>query len=76
MVGLSAVGAPLFGGLLVPSPDLLHVALTDAVGRSGFGLTIPTAVGPGQSLWFQTWCLDAVAVQGFSASNAQRVTGS
>ena len=76
VVGLSAVGVPLFGGLLVPSPDLLHVALTDAVGRSGFGLTIPTAVGPGQSLWFQTWCLDAGAIAGFSASSAQRVRGS
>jgi hypothetical protein len=75
VVGLSAVGAPLFGGLLVPSPDLLHVAFTDAVGRSGFGLTIPTAVGPGQSLWFQSWCLDAGAIQGLSASNAQRVRG-
>jgi hypothetical protein len=75
VVGLSAVGAPLFGGLLVPSPDLLHVAFTDAVGRSGFGLTIPTAVGPGQSLWFQSWCLDASAIQGLSASNAQRVRG-
>jgi len=75
VVGLSAVGLPLFGGTLVPSPDLLHVAFTDAVGRSGFALTIPTAVGLGQSLWFQSWCLDAGAVQGFSASNAQRVRG-
>lgn len=76
VVGLSAVGLPLFGGLLVPSPDLLHVALTDAVGRSGFGLAIPSAVAPGQSLWFQSWCLDPSAVAGFSASSAQRVRGS
>lgn len=76
MAGLSAVGLPLFGGLLVPSPDLLLVGLTDAVGRSGFGLTIPTAVGPGLSLWFQSWCLDAGAVQGFSATSAQRVSNS
>jgi hypothetical protein len=76
VAGLNVAGLPLFGGLLVPSPDLLQVAFTDAVGRSGFGLTIPTAVGPGVSLWFQSWCLDAGAIQGFSASNAQRVSGS
>lgn len=76
VVGLRAVGLPLFGGLLVPSPDLLHLAISDAVGRSRFGLVIPTVVGAGQSLWFQSWCLDASAVQGFSATNAQRVSGS
>lgn len=74
VVGASTSHLPLFGGTLVPTPEVLHLAVTDAVGRSTFMLTIPSVVALGQSLWFQTWCLDASGAQGFAASNAQRVT--
>jgi hypothetical protein len=73
VVGASAANLPILGGTLVPSFDLFYFATTDAQGRSTYGGTIPFVVAPGQAVWFQSWFVDMNAVQGWSATNAQRV---
>lgn len=75
VVGASAANLPILGGTLVPSLDLYYFATTDAVGRSTFGGAIPFVVAPGQTVWFQSWFIDMNAVQGWSATNARRVSG-
>ncbi len=66
VIGLSELGLPFHGGVLVPSPDVLVPAQTNPVGSHTF-----EGLWSGQApLWFQCWIVDAVAVQGLSASNA------
>lgn len=72
-LGLSAVNAPLFGGVLVPDPTLLVAAVTTAAGQTTFAATWPAGF-PGTSLLGQYWVLDATGPQGFTASNAVRGT--
>ncbi|MBX3464819.1 MAG: hypothetical protein KF830_16750 [Planctomycetes bacterium] len=68
--GGSAVSAPLFGGVLVPNPDVLLGVVTDPFGRALLLPAIPTAVPSGTGLWLQGWFLDATMPGWFRASNA------
>jgi len=70
IVGLSELGVPFKGGLLVPSVDLLIPGLaTDAQGALVLGAPWPDSVPAGVSLYFQAWITDAGAPQGLAGSN-------
>ena len=70
VVGTTAVNVPFRGGTLVPSPDSLLVALTDASGGLSFGGTLPANLPGGSSFYMQFWIDDAAGPLGASASNA------
>jgi hypothetical protein len=68
VVGASPALVPLFGGVLVPSPNLFTVFPT-----SGGSLALPPATISGQfpfgaELWLQGWFADGGGVQGFAAT--------
>ncbi len=66
VVGLGEMGLPFHGGVLVPSPDVLIAAQTNALGSHTF-----EGLWSGEvPVWFQCWIADPVAVQDLSASNA------
>ncbi|HEX5009274.1 MAG TPA: hypothetical protein VFY71_02640 [Planctomycetota bacterium] len=67
--GLSQLGAPFKGGVLVPSPLLAFPVATDAQGKVAFPLVFPPGFPAGTALYFQFWILDAAAIHGVSASN-------
>lgn len=68
--GAQEAGAPLFGGTLVPAPDVVLTGLfTRANGTLQLSGRWPVGVPPGFELWFQAWVVDAAAAEGWSASN-------
>lgn len=77
VLGASALQQPLFGGILVPSPDLLVPAAfaLDAQGAATATWTWPAGVPPGTKLWFQSWMLDGGAPFGIAATNGLVGTG-
>lgn len=69
--GCARLDQPLFGGTLVPTPEIVLGALTDSAGR--FVLTVPSwpaGLAPGYTLYAQAWGLDPVAIDGVAAANA------
>jgi hypothetical protein len=73
-VGLSEMGAPFQGGVLVPSPDLLVLGLvTDPSGGLVLSASWPDLPG-GVQLFLQYWISDAAAVLDSAGSNAIRIT--
>jgi hypothetical protein len=74
ILGLSQLNLPLFGGTLVPSPDIFIQPLTlNNFGSLTFTAPWPPAFPSGASLYLQTWFLDAGAQQGVAATNAVRI---
>ncbi len=73
VVGGSAINLPLFGGVLVPSPDLLLPYNTDGSGNGSFTTLYPAGKPDCVTFTFQVWYFDAAGPQGFAASNA--ITG-
>ncbi len=72
VVGFGALGLPLQGGVLVPTPDLLVALGTDGNGALLLVETWPHHLPGGASLWFQAWIVDAAGPAGFTASNGLR----
>lgn len=73
VLGFSALNLPLFGGVLVPSPDLSVPGLTlDGNGEVSVALTYPTGLPSALELYLQYWFLDGGAAQGLAATNALR----
>ncbi|MEO6597303.1 MAG: hypothetical protein ABIP94_21375, partial [Planctomycetota bacterium] len=72
--GTQRLDVPLFGGLLVPSPDVILLLTTDAGGAATFSLPIPPTVAAGYVLFSQAWLLDATGPQGFTSTNALKCT--
>jgi len=73
--GLCATWAPLKGGTLVPSPDILLPALPlDAGGALLLESTWPAGLPPGTSVFIQAWVADPAGPQGFAASGALRAS--
>lgn len=66
--GVSRVDLPLFGGVLVPSLDLILGITPNASGSLSIPFAWP-ALPPGLELYFQAWILDATGPAGFAASN-------
>jgi len=74
IVGFSLAGAPLKGGVLVPSPDVLLSGLPSGpAGALSLTGNWPGGVPPGLTIWFQEWIVDAAAPQGVSATNGLSV---
>jgi hypothetical protein len=69
VVGLAHPEIPLFGGTLVPSPDLLLPFVADAGGVLELAFPWPSGIGPTTPLYAQAWIEDAAASFGLSASN-------
>ena len=69
-LGLTRIDAPLFGGLLVPDPQLLLLVATGGGGGATTTLAWPTSAAPGATIFTQAWLLDASGPAGFTASNA------
>jgi hypothetical protein len=70
VAGLSQIGAPLKGGVLVPQPLILLPAATDAQGAWTLPIAWPTGIPAGVSIYLQAWIADAAGPEGFAASNA------
>jgi hypothetical protein len=74
--GFSRADAPLFGGLLVPFPDIMIFGIpVDPAGELSLQATLDAAgLPPGQDLYFQLWIGDPAASGGYAASNGLRAT--
>jgi hypothetical protein len=71
ILGASFVNAPLFSGVLVPSPDVVFPLATDPAGAISIAGVTPAGVPSGVPVIAQFWILDPVAVAGYAASNAR-----
>ena len=69
IAGFSQLDAPFKGGVLVPSPDLYVVLVTDATGGVSLTGSWPAGVPSGTQIGFQGWITDAGGPKGFAASN-------
>ncbi|MGQ0552444.1 MAG: hypothetical protein ACT4PU_04425 [Planctomycetota bacterium] len=75
VTGLSSAWLPFRGGLLIPDPDFLILALPlDGTGAANLPFTFPNGVPAGLQLWFQAWIPDRAGPVGFAASNALLAT--
>ncbi|MBM3978379.1 MAG: hypothetical protein FJ299_15500 [Planctomycetes bacterium] len=70
----TALHAPLFGGVLVPAPDIVLYRPTNAFGSAVTSFALSPGVPAGASLYFQHWILDPAATDSLAASNAVRGT--
>ncbi|MFT7462712.1 MAG: hypothetical protein ACI9EF_001054 [Pseudohongiellaceae bacterium] len=68
VAGLTLLQAPLKGGILVPSADLILNFPTTASGTLDFAFTWPLGIPAGVSTYYQVWLADAAGPVGFSAS--------
>lgn len=69
VLGTGALNLPLFGGVLVPQPDIVLGVVADAAGRVALSVPVPAWLPGGFSLWVQTWSIE-LASSRFVASNA------
>jgi hypothetical protein len=69
-LGLQRIDAAVFGGALVPSPDVLVLLVTDSLGAAAAGLPLPPSVAAGIDVFGQAWLLDPAGPQGLLATNA------
>ncbi len=69
--GFSVAGAPLLGGILVPSPDviIMNAATVDGFGQAQVSTYWPPGLPSGLDLYFQFWIPDPVGPFGYAASN-------
>jgi hypothetical protein len=72
VVGFAAAPQPLFGGTLVPTPDLLLLVTATSGGALSFPFTLAVAPPSGAVLVAQHWAFDATLPGGFTVSNAVR----
>jgi hypothetical protein len=70
VIGLTRAQLPLFGGVLVPSPDLLVVVPTDAAGVANLQVYLAQGLRSGTEVAVQAWVFDPAGPLGWSASNA------
>lgn len=68
VVGLSLLGVPFKGGLMVPHPDILFALPTDAAGALEVGGLWPVGVPSGTHLYVQWWVQDPAGPVGFAAT--------
>jgi hypothetical protein len=69
VVGFSQMNLPLFGGKVVPTPDLVVPLKANAQGQIDVNFVWPS-IQAGTDVYFQIWCFDPGAPQLFSATNA------
>ena len=68
VTGLSQLGAPFKGGVMVPHPDLLLALPTGPSGAIELTTPWPAGLPPGLTLWFQWWVQDPAGPAGFASS--------
>jgi hydroxyacylglutathione hydrolase len=74
VAGLSALGAPFKGGVMVPALDVLVNGTTSGAGAIALSATWPPALPGGTGIWFQWWIVDGAGPAGLAASNALLAT--
>jgi probable HAF family extracellular repeat protein len=74
VVGLNQLALPIFGGVLVPSPDFVFAAATSGAGTATLNPTLSQPLPSGQPISVQAWLLDPAGVAGWAASNAIAAT--
>lgn len=72
IAGATRIDLPSFGGVLVPSPDVLIPLMTDAAGALDLNVQWPP-VPAGAPIFVQVWVQDPGASFGFGASNALKL---
>lgn len=70
VIGLSHLGAPFHGGVMVPKPDVVLFGLpVNAAGKLNLSGALPGGLPSSLPLHFQFWTADVGGPAGFSASN-------
>ncbi|MCB9896469.1 MAG: FG-GAP repeat protein [Planctomycetes bacterium] len=70
VLGVSVLGAPFKGGVLVPAPDLVLGGLpVSSFGNLVFDFGFPAGVPSGTTLAMQTWVVDGQGPAGLAGSN-------
>jgi hypothetical protein len=72
--GTQRIDLPIFGALLVPSPDAIVLLATDATGAASLPLVLVPSMPPGYQFWSQAWLVDATGPQGLTATNGLECT--
>ncbi len=72
VAGVSALGLPFKGGVLVPSADLVIWLVNPAAGKLTLSDRWPPGVPSGTELYLQTWIVDAAGPAGWAATNGLR----
>ena len=72
VLGLDVVYLPIFGGILVPRPDLITAVSTGTSGLATVDIRWPNVTGP---IYVQVGVADAAAVEGIAFSNTLAITG-
>lgn len=71
VAGLTQGNIPLFGGILVPSLDVVSAGFANSNGDLSLTLlTMPAGISPGTTLFAQAFTFDPVAVFGIAGTNA------
>lgn len=73
VVGTTAVNVPLFGGTLVPAPEIL-LSLLGSTTEIVQDCSALATLAPGTEVWAQSVFLDASAPEGLTASDGVKVT--
>jgi hypothetical protein len=68
-VGLFPLNAPLYGGVFVPSPQLMLPFNADGAGALNLIVPWPAGLPNSFPIWMQVWCADPAATFGAAASN-------
>ncbi len=70
VAGSKLLGQPFLGGVLAPGPGVIKGPfMTEHDGTLELGGLWPLGIAPGTTLYYQAWVADAVAPEGFAASN-------
>jgi hypothetical protein len=73
VLGAGFAGLPLFGGVLVPTPDVVTTVVLDSAGTLELPLPFACHLPPGTSIHSQVWILDGSAPGGLTATNGLRL---
>lgn len=73
-VGISLLGLPCKGGVLVPQLDIIIIVVTSPTGDVTLIGPWPDGIPPGFSIYYQYWLKDPGGIKGWEASNGLRST--
>jgi hypothetical protein len=72
VLGYFELAVPFKGGVLVPNPDKVVIAVVDGFGETSLSWTWSPGIPPGALFWCQMWVPDPGGPKGFAASNGLR----
>ena len=67
--GTAPLSLPLYGGVVVPVPDVLLPFTASSAGEHQLGLPVPPALAPGTAIYVQSWSFDPGAAGLVAGSN-------